>query len=539
MPKIIKHGADAREALKAGIDTLAKAVKVTLGPKGRNVVIEKKHGTPLVTKDGVTVAREVYLEDPLENTGAQMIREAASKTSDHAGDGTTTATVLAQSIIDYGVAFLENNANATQVKAGIDLGAAEVAKFLQDKARAVTEDQIAQVATISANNDATVGKIIAEAIAKVGKDGVITVEESKTIDTSLDLVEGMQFDRGWISPYLVTDPERMEAVLKDPFILIVENKLSTLKDLLGVLDPVSKAGKPLLVIAEDVESEALATLIVNKARGALLACAVKSPGFGDRRKALLEDIAVMTAGTVVTPDIGITLDKVRPEHLGRAKSIVVTKDTVTILEGAGAAEAVAARIKMLRNQIQESKSDYEREKLQERLSKLSGGVGMIKVGAATEVEMKEKKARVEDALHASRAALEKGILPGGGIALLRAQAFLRQQDASALPQDTQNGRTALLDACQEPFRAILENAGIDPDEASERVLAVDDFDYGINVLTGVEGSLITAGVVDPAKVTLEALQNAASVAGMFLTTEASIVDKPEAAPLGAMMGMPQ
>jgi chaperonin GroEL len=528
MAKQVIHGEDSRAAILRGVNQLADAVKVTLGPKGRNVVIDKKFGSPTITKDGVTVAKEIELKDSLENMGAQMVREVASKTSDVAGDGTTTATVLAQAIFKEGVRTVAAGANPMALKRGIDKAVELVVAEVQRLAKPVSGDSIAQVGTVSANGDKTIGTIIAEAMDKVGKDGVITVEESKTMDTALEVVEGMQFDRGYLSPYFVTDPDRMEAVLDNPFILINEKKISSMKDLLPILEQVAKMGKPLLIIAEDVEGEALATLVVNKLRGTLNVAAVKAPGFGDRRKAMLEDIATLTGGQVISEDLGIKLDSITVDDLGRAKKVTIDKDNTTIVEGAGAAEAIEGRVKTIRNQIEETSSDYDREKLQERLAKLVGGVAVIKVGAATETEMKEKKARVEDAMHATRAAVEEGIVPGGGVTLVRASKVLDSyQTEEGGDTDEQIGVNIIKRAVEEPLRQIAGNAGKEGAVIVEKIRAEDNETYGFNAQTEVFEDLVAAGVIDPAKVTRTALQNAASIAGLMLTTEAMISELPD------------
>ncbi|MEW6361755.1 MAG: chaperonin GroEL [Pyrinomonadaceae bacterium] len=535
MAKQVVHGEDSRAAILRGVNQLADAVKVTLGPKGRNVVIDKKFGSPTITKDGVTVAKEIELKDTLENMGAQMVREVASKTSDVAGDGTTTATVLAQAIFKEGVRTVAAGANPMALKRGIEKAVAEVVKEIQRLAKPVSGEMIAQVGTVSANGDKTIGTIIAEAMDKVGKDGVITVEESKTMDTSLEVVEGMQFDRGYLSPYFVTDPERMEAVLDEPLILIHEKKISNMRDLLPVLEQVAKMGKPLLIIAEDVEGEALATLVVNKLRGTLNVAAVKAPGFGDRRKAMLEDIAILTGGKVISEDLGIKLESVTIEDLGRAKKVVIDKENTTIVEGAGSAEAIDGRVKQIRTQIEETTSDYDREKLQERLAKLVGGVAVIKVGAATETEMKEKKARVEDAMHATRAAVEEGIVAGGGVTLIRASKVL--DNFKVEDEDEQIGVNIIKRAVEEPLRQIVANAGKEGAVIVEKIRAEDKDGYGFNAATEQFEDLVAAGVIDPAKVTRSALQNAASIAGLMLTTEAMIADQPEEKSEGGMSGM--
>jgi chaperonin GroEL len=524
MAKQIVYSEHSRQAILRGVNQLADAVKVTLGPKGRNVVLEKKFGGPNITKDGVTVAKEIELKDPLENMGAQMVREVASKTSDVAGDGTTTATILAQAIFREGVKSVAAGANPMAIKRGIDKSVEMAVEEVKKLSKPVSGDMIAQVGTISANSDATIGNIIADAMKKVGKDGVITVEESKTMITELQTVEGMQFDRGYLSPYFVTDAERMECVLEDPYILIHEKKISNMKDLLPLLEQIARSGKPLLVIAEEVEGEALATLVVNKLRGTLNACAVKAPGFGDRRKAMLEDISILTGGKAIMEETGIKLEGVRLEDLGRAKRVVVDKDNTTIIDGAGKEKDIQGRIKQLRAQIEETTSDYDREKLQERLAKLAGGVAVIKVGAATETEMKEKKARVEDALHATRAAVEEGIVPGGGVALLRAATALAGMKASA---DEQFGVDIVRRACEEPLRQIVSNAGTEGAIVVEKIRQHKDPNFGYNAATDQYEDLVAAGVIDPTKVTRTALQNAASIAGLMLTTEAMVAEIPE------------
>jgi chaperonin GroEL len=530
MAKQVVHGEESRAAILRGINQLADAVKITLGPKGRNVVIDKKFGSPTITKDGVTVAKEIELKDNLENMGAQMVREVASKTSDVAGDGTTTATVLAQAIFREGVKTVAAGANPMALKRGIDKAVERATEEIRRLAKPVKGDAIAQVGTVSANGDSTIGNIIAEAMNKVGKDGVITVEESKTMDTSLEVVEGMQFDRGYLSPYFVTDPERMEVVLENPLILIHEKKISSMKDLLPLLEQVAKMGKPMLIIAEDVEGEALATLVVNKLRGTLNIAAVKAPGFGDRRKAMLEDIAILTGGKVISEDLGIKLENVKLEDLGRAKKITIDKDNTTIVEGAGKQSDIEGRVKTLRAQIEETSSDYDREKLQERLAKLVGGVAVIKVGAATETEMKEKKARVEDAMHATRAAVEEGIVPGGGVALVRAAKVLEKFQINKEGEgdaDEQIGVNIVRRALEEPLRQIVQNAGKEGAVVVERVRAEKNDSFGFNAQTEVYEDLVKAGVIDPAKVTRTALQNAASIAGLMLTTEAMVSEIPE------------
>jgi chaperonin GroEL len=540
MAKQVIHGEESRAAILRGVNQLADAVKITLGPKGRNVVIDKKFGSPTITKDGVTVAKEIELKDALENMGAQMVREVASKTSDVAGDGTTTATVLAQAIFREGVKTVAAGANPMALKRGIDKAVERAIEEIKRLSKPVKGDAIAQVGTVSANGDANIGGIIAEAMNKVGKDGVITVEESKTMETSLEVVEGMQFDRGYLSPYFVTDPERMEAVLDNVLVLIHEKKISSMKDLLPLLEQVAKMGKPMLIIAEDVEGEALATLVVNKLRGTLNICAVKAPGFGDRRKAMLEDISILTGGQVISEDLGIKLENVKLEDLGRAKKITVDKDNTTIVEGAGKTSDIEGRVKTLRAQIEETSSDYDREKLQERLAKLVGGVAVIKVGAATETEMKEKKARVEDAMHATRAAVEEGIVPGGGVTLVRAakalEKFLTNKEGEGDP-DEQIGVTIVKRALEEPLRQIVQNAGKEGAVVVERVRSEKNESVGFNAATEEFEDLVKAGVIDPAKVTRYALQNAASIAGLMLTTEAMVSELPED-DKGGNQGMP-
>jgi chaperonin GroEL len=538
MAKQIIYSEQSRQAILRGVNQLADAVKVTLGPKGRNVVLEKKFGGPNITKDGVTVAKEIELKDPLENMGAQMVREVASKTSDVAGDGTTTATILAQAIFREGVKAVAAGANPMALKRGIEKAVDVATKEVTKLSKSVSGDMIAQVGTISANSDQTIGNIIADAMKKVGKDGVITVEESKTMSTELETVEGMQFDRGYLSPYFVTDAERMEVVLEDPYILIHEKKISNMKDLLPLLEQIARSGKPLLIIAEEVEGEALATLVVNKLRGTLNACAVKAPGFGDRRKAMLEDIAILTGGKAIMEETGIKLEGVRLEDLGRAKRITVDKDNTTIVDGNGKEKDIQGRIKQLRAQIDETTSDYDREKLQERLAKLAGGVAVIKVGAATETEMKEKKARVEDALHATRAAVEEGIVPGGGVALLRASKALAGLKAEG---DEQIGVDIVKKACEEPIRQIVVNSGTEGAIVVEKVRESNNSNFGFNAATETYEDLVGAGVIDPTKVTRTALQNAASIASLMLTTEAMVAEIPEkkAAPAGPPHGGPE
>jgi len=534
MAKHIAFGEESRGALLRGVNRLADAVKVTLGPKGRNVVIEKKFGSPTITKDGVTVAKEIELEDKLENTGAQMVREVASKTSDVAGDGTTTATVLAQAIFREGVKTVAAGASPMALKRGIDKAVAKAVEEIQRLSKKVKDNEaIAQVGTISANGDATIGRLIAEAMDKVGQDGVITVEESRTLETALEVVEGMQFDRGYLSPYFVTDPERMEAILEDCFILINEKKISSMKDLLPLLEQVARQGKPLLIIAEDVEGEALATLVVNKLRGTLQVCAVKAPGFGDRRKAMLQDIAILTGGLSITEDLGRKLESIQLTDLGRAKKVVVDKDNTTIVEGQGKPDEIKGRVQEIRAQIENTTSDYDREKLQERLAKLVGGVAVIKVGAATETELKEKKARVEDAMHATKAAVEEGIVPGGGVAFIRAQKAL---EGLKLDNDDENiGVGIVKRALEEPLRQIVANSGHEGAVVVDKVRAAKSASYGFNAETEEYGDMIQMGVVDPTKVTRSALQNAASIAGLLLTTEALVSEIPEAEKEAAQM----
>jgi chaperonin GroEL len=525
--KLIQYGTDARAALKRGVDQMADAVKVTLGPKGRNVVIDKKFGAPTITKDGVTVAKEIELENPLENMGAQMVREVASKTSDVAGDGTTTATVLAQAIVREGLKNVAAGANPMDLKRGIDLAVAKIVEGLKAISKPVdktSKKEIAQVGSISANNDSVIGELIADAMMKVGTDGVITVEEAKGTETNIEVVEGMQFDRGYLSPYFVTDAETMEAVLENPMILIHDKKISSMKDLLPILEKVAQTGSPILVIAEDLEGEALATLVVNKLRGTLRVAAVKAPGFGDRRKAMLEDVAVLTAGTVISEEQGYKLENATISYLGRAKKVTIDKDNTTIVEGAGKKEDIKKRINEIKAQIEKTTSDYDKEKLQERLAKLSGGVAVLKIGAATEVEMKEKKARVEDALHATRAAVEEGIVPGGGVAYLRASTKL--DSVKTANEDQVTGVNIVRRALEEPIRLIVENAGEEGSVVVNRVKAEKD-DFGFNAFTGQFENLVKSGVIDPTKVARTALENASSVAALLLTTEATIVEKPE------------
>ncbi len=554
MAKQILHGEDSRQAILRGVNTLADAVKVTLGPKGRNVVIEKKFGSPTITKDGVTVAKEIDLKDPLENVGAQLVKEVASKTSDVAGDGTTTATVLAQSIFREGVKTVAAGANPTALKRGIDKAVATIigtrdkegnwteGGSLGKLSKPVNEGTVAQVGAISANGDQEIGDIIAEAVKVVGKDGVITIEESKTMHTGLETVDGMQFDRGYLSPYFVTDSERLEVIQEEPYILIYEKKISAMKDLLPLLEQVARSGKPLLIIAEDVEGEALATLVVNKLRGTLNVAAVKAPGFGDRRKAILGDIAILTGGKAITEDLGLKLEGVKLEDLGRAKRVTIDKDNTTIVDGFGKASDIQGRVKEIRSQIEKTTSDYDKEKLQERLAKLVGGVAIIKVGAATETELKEKKARVEDALHATRAAVEEGIVPGGGVALIRAIPSVEALIAT-LKGDEKIGAQIVRRSLEEPLRQIVANAGEEGAVVVAKILESKDQHFGYNAQTSVFEDLVKAGVIDPTKVTRTALQNAASIAGLLLTTEALIVEIPEAHPApaggghGGMEGM--
>jgi len=533
MAKQIVNGEDSRQAILRGVNTLANAVKITLGPKGRNVVLDKKFGSPLITKDGVTVAKEIDLKDPMENMGAQMLKEVASKTSDVSGDGTTTATVLAQAIFREGVKTVAAGANPMAVKRGIDLAVEAATAQIKKLSKPVSGEMIAQVATISANNDPTIGTIIADAMKKVGKDGVITVEEAKTIDTTLDIVEGMQFDRGYLSPYFITDPDRMQCVLENCLILICEKKITGMKDLLPVLEQVAKLGQPLMVIAEDIEGEALATLVVNQLRGTLRSAAVKAPGFGDRRKAMLEDIAILTNGRAITEDLGIKMENIQIVDLGRAKKVIIDKDNTTIIEGGGKRASIEGRVKQLRTQVDETSSDYDKEKLQERLAKLVGGVAVIHVGAATETEMKEKKARVEDAMHATRAAVEEGIVPGGGVAFLRTIPAL---DALKLEHDEQIGVNIVKRALEEPLRLIASNAGHEGAIVVAKVRESSKANYGFDAATEEYVDMIAAGIIDPAKVTRSALQNAASIAGLMLTTEALICELPSNEPAPAMPG---
>jgi chaperonin GroEL len=541
MAKTIIFGADNRDQLLSGVNKMANAVRVTLGPKGRNVLIEKSFGAPLVTKDGVTVAKEIEIENKLENMGAQMVKEVASKTSDVAGDGTTTATVLAQAVVNEGNRNLAAGANPMDLKRGIDKAVAAATARLHAISKSVSSSkEISQVGTISANSDETIGDIIAEAMEKVGKDGVITIEEAKSAETSLDVVEGMQFDRGYLSPYFVTDSERMEVVLEDPYVILVEKKVSNMKDMLPVLEQIAKTGKPFMIIAEDVEGEALATLVVNKIRGTLKCSAVKAPGFGDRRKAMLEDIAILTGGQVVSEDMGMKLEDLTLHNLGQAKSIVIDKDNTTIIDGAGDKENIKGRINQIRAQIEETTSDYDREKLQERLAKLAGGVAVINVGAATEIEMKEKKARVEDALHATRAAVEEGIVPGGGVALARCIDAVQSVINGEANEDQKVGAAIILRAIEAPLRQIVSNAGLEGALIIDKVKGNSDVNYGFNAAAGTYVNMIESGIIDPTKVVRTALENAASVAGLLLTTEAGIHELPKeepAAPAGGMGGM--
>ena len=521
--KIITYNATAREGLKRGVDKLANAVKVTLGPRGRNVLLEKSFGAPTVTKDGVTVAKEIELRDHMENMGAQMVREVASKTSDVAGDGTTTATVLAQGIFTQGMRSVTAGSNAMEIKRGLDQAVRKVVEYMRDMSKELPgKEEIAQVGTISANNDRIIGDLIADAMEKVGKDGVITVEESKTMETSLEVVEGMQFDRGYLSPYFVTNADSMEVVLEDAYILIHDKKIGAMKDLLDILENISQMGKPLLIIAEDVEGESLATLVVNKLRGTLKTAAVKAPGFGDRRKAMLEDLAVLTGGTVISEERGFKLENTKVDYLGRAKRITISKDETTIVEGAGKKEDIKARINQIKTQIEESTSDYDKEKLQERLAKLSGGVAVLQVGAATEVEMKEKKARVEDALHATRAAVEEGIIPGGGVTFLRAQKVL---DDFVLAGDQNIGVKILQRVLEDPVRQIANNAGYEASIVVQKIREADSDTFGFDAQNEGYTDLVKAGVIDPTKVARIALENASSVAGLLLTTEVVVAEE--------------
>jgi chaperonin GroEL len=544
MAKQIVHGGESRAAILRGVNQLADAVKITLGPKGRNVVLDKKYGSPTITKDGVTVAKEIELKDSMENMGAQMVKEVASKTSDVAGDGTTTATVLAQAIFREGVKTVAAGANPMALKRGIDKAVERATAEIEKMAKPVKGEMIAQVGTISANGDAAIGELIAEAMNKVGKDGVITVEESKTMETDLEFVEGMQFDRGYLSPYFVTDPESMDATLENPVILISEKKISSMRELLPVLEQAAKQARPMLIIAEDVDGEALATLVVNKLRGTINVAAVKAPGFGDRRKAMLEDIAVLTGGKVISEDLGIKLENVKLEDLGSAKRVTIDKDSTTIIDGAGASSDLQGRVKTLKAQIEDTTSDYDREKLQERLAKLVGGVAVIRVGAATETELKEKQARVEDAMNATRAAVEEGIVPGGGVALIRAakaldkfKIFEPDEDGKVRGDlDEQIGVTIVRRALEEPLRQIVQNAGKEGAVIVEKVRAERNANFGYNAATDKFEDLVAAGIIDPAKVTRCALQNAASIAGLMLTTEALISDIQEDNQPGAMSG---
>ena len=538
--KQVLFGNDARTRMVRGVNVLADAVKVTLGPKGRNVVLERAFGGPTITKDGVSVAKEVELKDKFENMGAQMVKEVASKTSDNAGDGTTTATVLAQAIVDEGMKFVAAGMSPMDLKRGIDKAvAAAIAELHKLSKPTTTSKELAQVGAISANSDHEIGDIIAEAMDKVGKEGVITVEDGKSLHNELEVVEGMQFDRGYLSPYFINNPDKQVALLDNPYILLVEKKISNIRDLLPILEQVAKAGKPLLIIAEDIDGEALATLVVNSIRGVLKTVAVKAPGFGDRRKAMLEDIAILTGGTVISSDVGLSLDKATLNELGSAKKVEVNKESTTIIDGAGKEDQIEARVKQIRKQIEETSSDYDREKLQERVAKLAGGVALIKVGAATEVEMKEKKARVEDALHATRAAVEEGVVAGGGVALIRAKQAIKDLKGDNPEQDA--GIKIVLRAMEEPMRQIVRNAGDEPSVVVDRV-ANGKGNFGFNAQTGEYGDMIEMGVLDPTKVTRTALQNAASVSSLILTTECMIADlpedKPEVPPMGGMGGMP-
>lgn len=538
--KQVLFGNDARTRMVRGVNVLADAVKVTLGPKGRNVVLERAFGGPTITKDGVSVAKEVELKDKFENMGAQMVKEVASKTSDNAGDGTTTATVLAQAIVDEGMKFVAAGMSPMDLKRGIDKAvAAAIAELHKLSKPTTTSKEIAQVGAISANSDHEIGDIIAEAMDKVGKEGVITVEDGKSLHNELEVVEGMQFDRGYLSPYFINNPDKQVALLDNPYILLVEKKISNIRDLLPILEQVAKAGKPLLIIAEDIDGEALATLVVNSIRGVLKTVAVKAPGFGDRRKAMLEDIAILTGGTVISSDVGLSLDKATLNELGSAKKVEVNKESTTIIDGAGKEDQIEARVKQIRKQIEETSSDYDREKLQERVAKLAGGVALIKVGAATEVEMKEKKARVEDALHATRAAVEEGVVAGGGVALIRAKQAIKDLKGDNPEQDA--GIKIVLRAMEEPMRQIVRNAGDEPSVVVDRV-ANGKGNFGFNAQTGEYGDMIEMGVLDPTKVTRTALQNAASVSSLILTTECMIADlpedKPEVPPMGGMGGIP-
>ena len=535
MAKEIKFNIEARDLMKKGVDELANAVKVTLGPKGRNVVIEKKFGAPHITKDGVSVAKEIELADPYANIGAQMVKEVASKTSDNAGDGTTTATVLAQAIVDEGMKYVAAGMSPMDLKRGIDKAVAAAIEQLHSLSKpTTTSKEVAQVGAISANSDHEIGDIIAEAMEKVGKEGVITVEDGKSLHNELEVVEGMQFDRGYLSPYFINNPDKQVALLENPYLLLVEKKISNIRDLLPILEQVAKSGRPLLIIAEDIEGEALATLVVNSIRGVLKTVAVKAPGFGDRRKAMLEDIAILTGGTVISSDVGLTLEKATLAELGSAKKVEVNKESTTIIDGAGKEDQIEARVKQIRAQMEETSSDYDREKLQERVAKLAGGVALIKVGAATEVEMKEKKARVEDALHATRAAVEEGVVAGGGVALIRAKQAIKEIKGDNPEQDA--GIKIVLRAMEEPMRQIVRNAGDEPSVVVDRV-ANGKGNFGFNAQTGEYGDMIEMGVLDPTKVTRTALQNAASVASLILTTECMIADMPEDKPAMPPMGM--
>lgn len=525
MSKIISFDVDARSAMKRGVDQLADTVKVTLGPRGRNVVIEKKFGSPLITKDGVSVAKEIELEDPIENLGAQMVREVASKTNDIAGDGTTTATVLAQAIVREGLKNVTAGANPMDLKRGIDLGVQAIQEGLRQLKRPISGNkEIAQVATISANNDSTIGNLIADAVAKVGKDGVVTVEEAKGTETSVDVVEGMQFDRGYLSPYFITDQDSLEGVLENAMVVLIEKKVSAVKELVPVLEKAAQQGRSILIVAEDIEGEALATLVVNKLRGTIKVAAVKAPGFGDRRKEILEDIAILTGATVISEERGHKLETTTVDQLGQAKKVVVTKDATTIIEGSGESDSIKARIEQIKGQIKNTTSDYDKEKLQERLAKLSGGVAVVKIGAATELEMKEKKDRVEDALHATRAALEEGIVPGGGVAYIRSQHMLDELEVANVDQRT--GVNIIRKAIEEPIRHILSNAGLEASVIINKIKEDNEGSWGFNAYTEKFEDLIESGVIDPTKVSRVALENAASVASLLITTEATIVEKP-------------
>jgi chaperonin GroEL len=525
MSKIISFDVDARSAMKRGVDQLADTVKVTLGPRGRNVVIEKKFGSPLITKDGVSVAKEIELEDPIENLGAQMVREVASKTNDIAGDGTTTATVLAQAIVREGLKNVTAGANPMDLKRGIDLGVQAIQEGLRQLKRPISGNrEIAQVATISANNDSTIGNLIADAVAKVGKDGVVTVEEAKGTETSVDVVEGMQFDRGYLSPYFITDQDSLEGVLENAMVVLIEKKVSAVKELVPVLEKAAQQGRSILIVAEDIEGEALATLVVNKLRGTIKVAAVKAPGFGDRRKDILEDIAILTGATVISEERGYKLETTTVDQLGQAKKVVVTKDATTIIEGSGESDSIKARIEQIKGQIKNTASDYDKEKLQERLAKLSGGVAVVKIGAATELEMKEKKDRVEDALHATRAALEEGIVPGGGVAYIRSQHMLDELEVANADQRT--GINIIRKAVEEPIRWILANAGLEPSVIINKIKEDNEGSWGFNAYTEKFEDLIESGVIDPTKVSRVALENAASIASLLITTEATIVEKP-------------